>query len=443
MATQGKYAVVDTTLSITDSTPIPGLNGRQGDNGRIVYFALKDGRLPHNLDGQDVTLQVKDAAGKIKVVNGIYDMTSATAGLFSMLIPAEVYQAAGDVEEAFLVVTDQQNLVISSIPITFTVFANGIILSANASQDYINTVQKMIDEFDNRMKPLDINLSHVENAYKLLNDSLDQYTQLVNENAVAKLNMINEFKENLTADKDIIANGNFIGNLKGTADNAISSNEALVAKTGAVPYFNNVDIDLNTLPSDKTQFRYYSSFYFSSPTSVKNTPNGLNRGIVENFVLTSSSIIQRFTDTTATHMKTWTRSINHWTDAPTYSNWVSNHDLRTVTIQVMGGEMSLVRVGDTVTATLLANDTPNQKFNAYSNILPSGTIPPGYRPVKDYAGLSIHTDAEATNYNRKDGLLQVGANGWLGSVDAYIKDDLKNDSVIIAGTYVTKDDIPE
>ena len=440
---QGKYTVVDTTLSITDSTPIPGLNGRQGDSGRIIYFALKDGRLPHNLDGQDVALQVKDAAGKVKVVNGIYDMISATAGLFSMLIPAEVYQAAGDVEEAFLVVTDNQNLVISSVSITFTVFANGIILSANASQDYINTIQKMIDELENRMKPLNANLSHAENAYKLLNDSLDQYTQLVNENAVAKLNTINEFKENLTADKDIIAKGNFIGDLKGIADNAVTSNEATMAKTGAIPYFNNVDIDLNTLPDDKTKFRYYSSFYFSSPTSVKNTPNGLERGIVETFVLTSSSIIQRFTDTTAAHTKNWTRSISHWTDAPIYGNWVSNHDMITETVQVMGGAMSLVRVGDTVTVTLLANDTPSQKFNAYSNILPSGTIPPGYRPVNNYAGLTIHTDAAATNSNRRDGLLQIGANGWLGSVDAYIKDDLKNDSIVIAGTYVTKDDMPE
>ena len=67
MATQGKYAVIDTTLSITDSTPIPGLNGRQGDSGRIVYFALKDGRLPHNLDGQDVTLEVKDGVSKTPI----------------------------------------------------------------------------------------------------------------------------------------------------------------------------------------------------------------------------------------------------------------------------------------------------------------------------------------------------------------------------------------
>lgn len=142
--TQGRYVVVDTTLSITDSTPIPGLNGRQGDNGRIVYFALKDGRLPHNLDGQDVTLQVKDSAGKIKIVNGIYDMISATAGLFSMYIPKEVYQAAGNVQEAYLAVVDDNGINITSIPIAFTVFENGIIISANASQDYVSSVDKMI-----------------------------------------------------------------------------------------------------------------------------------------------------------------------------------------------------------------------------------------------------------------------------------------------------------
>ncbi|MBC6498534.1 hypothetical protein H7R52_07050 [Weissella confusa] len=51
---QGRYAVINTLLDTTDVTLIDSLSGRQGDNGRIVYFAIKDGNLPHNLDGQNV-----------------------------------------------------------------------------------------------------------------------------------------------------------------------------------------------------------------------------------------------------------------------------------------------------------------------------------------------------------------------------------------------------
>ena len=51
---QGRFVILDTTLAKTDATLIDELSGRQGDNGRIVYFALKDGKFPHNLTGQEV-----------------------------------------------------------------------------------------------------------------------------------------------------------------------------------------------------------------------------------------------------------------------------------------------------------------------------------------------------------------------------------------------------
>ena len=230
MATQGKYAVVDTTLSITDATVIKELNGRQGDNGRVVYFALKDGRLPHNLDGQDVQLSVKDAAGKVKVLTGIYDMISATAGLFSMLIPAEFYQAAGDVEEAYLAVIDNAGTTISSIPITFTVFANGVIISANASKDYIDTIQKILDEFNERITTTNNNLETVKIAVNSLNDAITNYTNLVNTKAVAVKTSTNEFTENNTFDKDLTVKGAIHGN----ADTAtkLANDSTLVHKSG-------------------------------------------------------------------------------------------------------------------------------------------------------------------------------------------------------------------
>lgn len=221
----GRFAVVDTVLSKTDATIIDALSGTQGDGGRIVNFALKDGSFAHNLDGQDVSLQVKDAAGKVKIVNGIYDRIDVTRGLFSMLIPAEVYQAAGDVEEARLVVTDSKNTVISTIPITFTVFANGVVISANASKDYIDSIQKILDEFNERITTTSNNLETVRTAVNSLNDAITNYTDLVNAKAAAVKTSTNEFTENNTFDKDITV----LGAIHGKADNAKQADNALKA----------------------------------------------------------------------------------------------------------------------------------------------------------------------------------------------------------------------
>lgn len=230
---QGKFVVIDTTLTKTDATLVDELSGRQGDNGRVVYFALKDGNLPHNIDGQDVKLSVKDASGKIKVLTGIYDRINVTAGLFSMLIPAEFYQSAGDVEEAYLSVIDNAGTTISSIPITFTVFANGVIISANASKDYIDSIQKILDEFNDRITTTSNNLETVRTAVNSLNDAITNYTNLVNAKAAAVKTSTNEFTENNTFDKDITVKGAIHGkaDTAGKADGAVTADSANTAVT--------------------------------------------------------------------------------------------------------------------------------------------------------------------------------------------------------------------
>lgn len=428
MAIQSKYAVVDTTLSITDSTPIPGLNGRQGDSGRIVYFALKDGRLPHNLDGQDVTLEVKDAAGKIKVVNGIYDMISATAGLFSMLIPAEVYQAAGDVEEAFLVVTDQQNLVISSIPITFTVFANGIIVSANTSREYVASVEEMISDAKDKIENVQQAIDDQALAYNSLKSAVDNTVSMIQANQVATLsgnNILtgpNKFTQPIT------------GNLSG---NAASADKAT---KNALPFKYKVAVDLNVLPS-ASEIYTSSAYYFSSPTSVANTPNNLNYGLVETFVLTDSSILQRFTQPQADSFHIWTRLIKGWkSETVSYGTWISEQDMHHTTINAFGGTLDFYRIGNTVT---VAGGTTNAtfKFNDFSVIYDGGTIPAGYCPATNYSGIVLETPTWLEGSQRKNGVIQFGPSGWINSRSAYIKDDLST-WISVAGTYVTNDSMP-
>ena len=200
---QGRYAVINTLLDTTDVTLIDSLSGRQGDNGRIVYFAIKDGNLPHNLDGQNVVLTAKDSAGKVKQISGINDMISATGGLFSMLIPGEMYQSAGDIEEAYISVQDGAGTVISSISVTFTVLANNILFTANASKDYIDSVQQAIDEANSRISGLNDNINAQQLAYETLKTSVDTLAAQVNSNQVALLNVANHFTDTATFDKGV------------------------------------------------------------------------------------------------------------------------------------------------------------------------------------------------------------------------------------------------
>jgi len=204
---QGRFVILDTTLAKTDATLIDELSGRQGDNGRIVYFALKDGKFPHNLTGQDVQLEVKDSAGKIKVIHGINERVSDEGGLFSLIIPAEVYQASGDVQEAYIAVVDNKGVKITSIPITFTVFENGVIISANASQDYLSSVDNMIADVDKKIDDLSA-------YYNTLEGKIQSLTDAVNNKQAALLNSDNTFNKSLTV------KGGITADLHGTADKA-------------------------------------------------------------------------------------------------------------------------------------------------------------------------------------------------------------------------------
>lgn len=221
---QGRYAVINTLLDTTDVTLIDSLSGRQGDNGRIVYFAIKDGNLPHNLDGQNVVLTAKDSAGKVKQISGINDMISATGGLFSMLIPGEMYQSAGDIEEAYISVQDGTGTVISSIPVTFTVLANNILFTANASKDYIDSVQQAIDEANSLISGLNDSIKAQQLAYETLKISVGNLSGQVNSNQVALLNVANHFTDTATFDKGI------------TASN-VTSNGGVTANTISTPNF--------------------------------------------------------------------------------------------------------------------------------------------------------------------------------------------------------------
>lgn len=427
MAIQGKYAVVDTTLTKTDATVIPALSGRQGDNGRVVYFALKDGNLPHNLDGQDVQLSVKDAAGKVKVLTGIYDMISATAGLFSMLIPAEFYQAAGDVEEAYLAVIDDKNTTISSIPITFTVFANGVIISANASHEYVNSVEEMVSDAKGKIEDVQKSIE----VQKITSDSIKNLIQnnveMIEANQVATLHGDNNFTGIVKSSQPIK------GDLDGNAKSANSASRL------DIPFKYQTVVDLNEIPSVEQLFTG-SVWYFSNATLLKNAPqNSGGYGLVEVYPTTKFTVVQRLTETHSSNTLVWHRLIQNWNDPKNtiYGNWVSYQEVHKASIDAFGGTLNFTRTGNVVTVTG-GSDGVNFKFNDFSLIYNADTIPAGYRPAQNYTGIVFETTASST---RGNGALQFGPAGFINSRSAYIKDDTKS-WITISGTYITADDMP-
>ena len=190
-----KYAIVNTQLNQVNATLIEQLNGRQGDSGRVVYFSLKDGNVPHDISNQRIEIIVKDSSGTIKVLSTINNVISSVGGLFSMIVPGELYQSAGDVQEAFMRIYDNKNIVITSIPITFTVFANNIILTSNASETYIDSVQQAINEANELILGLNDNIKAQKTAYDILKSSLEVVNDEINNAQVAKINTTNEFSK--------------------------------------------------------------------------------------------------------------------------------------------------------------------------------------------------------------------------------------------------------
>ena len=434
MATQGKYAVVDTTLSITDATVIKELNGRQGDNGRVVYFALKDGRLPHNLDGQDVQLSVKDAAGKVKVLTGIYDMISATAGLFSMLIPAEFYQAAGDVEEAYLSVIDDNNMVISSIPITFTVFANGVVISANASKDYINTINELIKNVQGDVENIQSTIDTQKLNFNALKTLADSIKNMIENNQAVGIFNDNQFKGNNTFDKNIVASAGVTGELFGNATTAS------IATRNKLPFKYQSAIDLNILPNKKDIYTY-DAYYFSNATTVKNTPKNLGSGLVETFVLTSATILQRFTGTYTYDTPVFHRIIKNWQgDEPEYTSWKSERDLYSKDISFMGGTLAFRRIGNTVSVNMNAQRN-TYKFKQWTKVADANTIPVGYRPTRNTLVRIEMDDSVDNGTTRLSGSLMLLTDGSIMSRHAQNTGNTAS-ALDVSGTYITNDGLP-
>ncbi|WP_281446882.1 BppU family phage baseplate upper protein [Leuconostoc mesenteroides] len=434
-----KYAIINTQLNQTNATLVEQLNGRQGDNGRIVYFSLRDGNLPHNISNQNISIIVKDAVGKIKILSTINNVISSVGGLFSMVIPGELYQASGDVQEAFMQISDDNNTVLSSIPITFTVVANNIIMTANASHDYIESVQKAIDQANDLIKGLTSNIEAQSAAYKSLQVSLQTITAAINSNQIAVKNANNTYSGSNTF------NGAVVVNNSATFAQPISGrfqSKELPDKT-----------DLLTLIEPGWHYIVRKA---SNTATMTNKPADLRYAfsvdtidiagyIANSWSTTMIKLIEHVTGNVYTSIL----SRDNMGTITVYSKWKKQGDGTSVAtnISVNGSIIFLKRVGNLVSFTLHNyGELKNTRYATdYSTWADSGTIPPGYRPtalVRISAGRSGGKKDDGTAVTAREGDMAVDVDGSIFTRQFDMA--LPNDGswIDVSGTYMTLDSYP-
>lgn len=199
--TQGKYVVLDTTVGSTRSVIVPQLSGHQGDAGRIIYLAIKDGNTPHNMDGQKLVLKAKDASGTPKVSDTMTAIDSSAGGLVQFTVPAQFYQADGPYSTAYFELrSTSSDTVISTINVSFEVLESATIMTTGQSEIYnnemSNTMESVNASINNQLQTLQDQVSNAAALVKTAQASLDAVSAAAKANSFATLTGDNKFTGN-------------------------------------------------------------------------------------------------------------------------------------------------------------------------------------------------------------------------------------------------------
>ncbi|APU45273.1 hypothetical protein BUW47_01920 [Limosilactobacillus fermentum] len=200
-APQGKYVVLDTTVGSTRSVIVPQLSGHQGDAGRIVYLAIKDGNTPHNMDGQKLVLKAKDASGTPKVSDTMTAVDSSAGGLVQFTVPAQFYQADGPYSTAYFELrSTTTDTVISTINVSFEVLESATIMTTGQSEVYNNAMNNEMEKINasisNQLQVLQDQVSNAATLAKTAQASLDALVAAAKANSFATLAGDNNFTGN-------------------------------------------------------------------------------------------------------------------------------------------------------------------------------------------------------------------------------------------------------
>ena len=207
---RGRYIVLDTLLPDENVTWVNEMNGRQGDAGRIVYFAAMNGGHPRDISGETPKLYAKDAKNVVKVISTVDDVQDEERGLFSMRLPAELYEAAGPYEEAYIAF-EQDGMVKSTVNLGFRVYPNGMTITSGQSKIYISEINQLMADLKAAIEPNRLQLETLEEIAKDLQTNIEDDKQLIHAQRVPTLTGGNVFTGDQT----------FEGNLSGAGIDAL------------------------------------------------------------------------------------------------------------------------------------------------------------------------------------------------------------------------------
>lgn len=226
----GKFAKIDTDIKSTDAYLFDALNGRQGDNGRRVYIRFLDNGFPHDLTGETVELQGKDAKGMTKTTESMEHVFSPSAGTCSFLVPGAFYQAAGPYQNAYFVIkkanTDQ---VVSTIPVSFSVMESAVFMTAGESVPYLANIDGNLDAVSKRVASITSSyndmLDTINDGVSGIGKQVADYMKQLNEKNVATQGGSNSFTgtnhfANIIVDS---MSGAGVDSIKAYVDNQVKS----------------------------------------------------------------------------------------------------------------------------------------------------------------------------------------------------------------------------
>ncbi|WP_419155247.1 BppU family phage baseplate upper protein [Weissella minor] len=213
---RGKFLILDTTYRSQDAMWIDELSGNYGDAGRTIYVAVieqdlnndPDKKKAMDLTGRNIRLKGHDAKGNLKRVALATQIINPEAGLAEITIPRNFYNTVGAYQNAaFEVYGENDNVVISSVPVAFEVYnnhVNAVVGDGKPFSDEFDALLKeletklnvAIDDMNLRMKDLNSQIDTAENTATGLDSNLRVWTDLVNNKGVPLLDGDNKYSGN-------------------------------------------------------------------------------------------------------------------------------------------------------------------------------------------------------------------------------------------------------
>lgn len=311
----GEYAVLNTQIGSNIAYQIDQMNGRLGDNNRVIKFKIQDGNKPHDLTGETVKLWVKDHSGAVKEADGYQDTPGLASGLFSITVGSEFYQSAGQVQAGYLQFIKPDGTIVSTVGITFNVLDNPMSVTTEQSQVYISSVDGMIndaktniqaaidgananvatlndnikqsganfksqvDTANGNMASLNTSLTSVKNSIGALNTQVQTIQTGVNTHSIASqddLQAVDNNAVHLAKNEVITGQKNFTGGLQinGTDVNTLIKSQSLQTDSQGRPTFKGNIIytgNVTSAPSI-TLTDSKGGYQITPPTNLNNGP---------------------------------------------------------------------------------------------------------------------------------------------------------------------------